>query len=302
MTRHYGHIFPQQSDDELFWKLDRPSEIYHENSKVTRADRTAMQHAKHDPIRRAYAHNAHLSLEAYYDLIQFGAKRYPQAPHLALPTVSQGLQRDLGEVIRQRQSQRHYSGQAMPLLPLATLLYFAYGVTRYAAPEDQRHPRRPVPSGGGIYPLEVYVLALHVESLESGAYHYDAYTHALEQLTAQNLREDLARTLLYDELAEGSAVAIILSGVFERPRFKYDELSYRLILLEAGHVGQNLCLTAEALGLGLCPVAGFVEDGVNTLLGLNGIDESALYLFAIGETPAIESRPTVGDDPEVNRW
>jgi SagB-type dehydrogenase family enzyme len=241
-----------------------------------------VQRAKHDPIQRAYAANTARQFQECAALLQWGSKRYPQAPHIALPPAPQAFQTDIGTVLRQRCSVRRFSGHALSLTHLSTLLFFSYGVTRYADPQQQSYPRRAVPSGGGIYPLEVYVLAFNVETLASGIYHYDSYAHALEQLGAMNCRDALAQQILYEELAYDSAIAIVLSGMFDRPRFKYGELSYRLILCEAGHVGQNICLIATALGLGACPVAGFVEDGVNALLGVNGVDESAFYLFVIG--------------------
>jgi len=285
MVSPSGHIFPQQSEAEQVGQLWRPAEIYHANSKVTRAAWHAVQRAKHDPIRRAYASNTTRWLQECTELIQRGAKRYPQAPHIVLPPAPRALHRDIATVLWQRQSARLFSGDALPLPELSALLCLSYGITRYAESESQRYPRRVVPSGGGIYPLEVYVLALNVEDLTPGIYHYEGYTHALEQLEAGNMRQTLAQHLLYDELASTSTAVIVLSGMFERPRFKYGELSYRLILLEAGHVGQNICLVCTALGLGVCPVAGFVEDGMNALLGLNGVDESAFYLFVVGKLP-----------------
>lgn len=278
-----GHIFAQQSQDDEYEKLGRVSEDFHTGSKITRVDRAASQRAKKDPVQRAYARNADRMQQAFYDLIEVGGKRYPQAPRIALPTAPQMLQRDLGEVIRARQTHRQYRDQAMTLDQIATLLFLGYGIMRYEAADPPRYPRRAVPSGGGVYPLEMYLLALRIDGLNPGIYHYDVYAHALEQLSVGKMREKLAKTLLYDELAQRAAATIVLSGVFERPRFKYGELGYRLVLLEAGHIGQNLCLLAEGCSLGVCPVVGFVEDDVNAILGLDGVDESTLYLFVIGQ-------------------
>jgi SagB-type dehydrogenase family enzyme len=280
-----GHIFPQQSAAEYLGKLWRPAEMYHENSKLTRADAQSVQRARHDPLQRAYAANTARRLQECAERIQWGAKRYPQCPRISLPPVPRILQCDIGTVLWQRQSVRHFSAQALSLSQLTALLFFSYGITRYADPQHQCYPRRVVPSGGGIYPLEVYVLAFNVADLPPGVYHYEGYSHALEQMMPGDCRGYLAQHFLYDELAHDAALALVLGGIFERPRFKYGELSYRLILLEAGHVGQNICLVCTALGLGGCPVAGFVEDGVNVLLGMNGVDESALYLFVVGKTP-----------------
>ncbi len=179
----------------------------------------------------------------------------------------------------------------MSLTQLATVLFYTYGITRYEDSQQRQYPRRTVPSGGAIYPLELYALVSNVQGVAPGIYHYDVYAHVLEGVSTSPLTHQLTQNLLYQELAHGSAVVIALSAVFERPRFKYGELSYRLTLLEAGHAGQNLCLMATALGLAACPVAGFVEDGFNDLLGLNGVDESTLYLCVVGAAEEVSICP-----------
>jgi SagB-type dehydrogenase family enzyme len=283
MAPQRDHVWPMQAADEQEHMLCLLSELYHENSKLTPADWERVQQARHDPVQRLYARHAERQLQETYERIQYGAKQYLHAPRVVLPAAPQRLQSDLADVLRRRRSAHAFSGQAITLEHLASLLYFGYGITRYEAPQTQAYPRRVVPSGGALYPLEMYALVLHVEGLVSGVYHYEVYSHALEHLASGDVHQDLRRCLLYDELCTGPAVVLVLSGLIRRPRFKYGELGYRLILQETGHVGQNIALTATALGLGVCPVAGFVEDTVNDLLGLDGVDERVLYVFVVGQ-------------------
>src|SRR5262249_43952983 len=156
---------------------------------------------------------------------------------------------DLGDVLRQRHSQRHFSGAALALEDLATLLFWSYGVTRYAD-QQQHYPRRAVPSGGGLYPLEVYLCAWHVEGLAGGIYHYDVYTHSLEQLTLGTPYGALFPLVFAPESLQGAAAVLVLSAMFERVRFKYGEFGYRLIWADTGCMSQTLSLVATALGLG----------------------------------------------------
>jgi SagB-type dehydrogenase family enzyme len=132
----------------------------------------------------------------------------------------------------------------------------------------------------------VYALVLNIAGLAPGAYHYEAYNHSLEQLIPGDLHQALWYALLYEELTVGPAAVLVLSGLFGRSRYKYGERSYRLVLKELGHAGQNVCLAATALGLGACPVDGFVEDRINDLLSFNGVDETALYLIVLGKERA----------------
>jgi SagB-type dehydrogenase family enzyme len=78
-------------------------------------------------------------------------------------------------------------------------------------------------------------------------------------------------------------VCFVLSAIFQRTRWKYRERTYRYVLLEAGHIAQNLCLAATAMGLGACPVGAFFDDDLNALLELDGRDEAALYIVAVGK-------------------
>jgi SagB-type dehydrogenase family enzyme len=283
MAPQLGHVWPMQAVDEQNHILLLLSELYHENSKLTPADWELARQTRDDPVQRLHARHAERQLQESYDLIQYGAKQYLNAPRIALPAAPQRLQSDLADVLRRRRSVRAFSGAAITMAHLAALLDLSYGITRYEVPQTQAYPRRAVPSGGGLYPLEIYALALHVTGLAPGVYHYEVYSHALEQLASGDVHQELRRSLLYEELCTGPAVVLVMSGLFSRPRFKYGELGYRLLLKETGHVGQNIALTATALGLGACPVEGFVEDRLNDLLGLDGVDERALYLFVIGQ-------------------
>jgi SagB-type dehydrogenase family enzyme len=77
-------------------------------------------------------------------------------------------------------------------------------------------------------------------------------------------------------------VCFVLSAIFQRTRWKYHERTYRYVLLEAGHIGQNLYLAATSMGLGACAVGAFLDDKLNDLLAVDGEEEAALYLISVG--------------------
>lgn len=74
----------------------------------------------------------------------------------------------------------------------------------------------------------------------------------------------------------------MITALFWRCRFKYGLRAYRFTLLEAGHVMQNLLLTAQALGLGAVPIGGYYDRRLDEWLGVDGRNESTLYTAAIG--------------------
>ena len=78
-------------------------------------------------------------------------------------------------------------------------------------------------------------------------------------------------------------MAIIMTAVFDRSQMKYGERGYRYMLIEAGHVGQNFCLTAEALGLKCSALGGTHDEPIERLLDIDGVTESVMYALAIGK-------------------
>jgi SagB-type dehydrogenase family enzyme len=184
--------------------------------------------------------------------------------------------RRLRDVLADRRSQLPTARRQVSLEDLATVLATAYA----AAPRDG-FPRRPVPSGGALYPLELYALPLDVPGLGPSAFHYHPFRHRLEPLRPFRPTE-LAQALVDPTLTERSALLVVVTAMFWRARFKYGLRGYRFALLEAGHVAQNLVLAATSLGLPSLPLGGWYDRRVDTLVGADGLDESAVYVVCIG--------------------
>jgi SagB-type dehydrogenase family enzyme len=161
---------------------------------------------------------------------------------------------------------------------LAAVLGAAY-VARSRS--DGGPPRRPVPSGGALCPLEVYALPLAVPGLGQAAFHYNPFGHRLTPIRPV-LEEDVAASLVDPTLTKNAAAVLVLTAMFFRTRFKYGLRGYRFALLEAGHVVQNVVLAATALRLPAVPLGGWYDRRVDELVGANGLDEAAVYLVALG--------------------
>ncbi|UCC87421.1 MAG: SagB family peptide dehydrogenase [Anaerolineales bacterium] len=204
-------------------------------------------------------------------------KIYPEAEQIALPDPHdyQGL--SLEEAIQKRRSIRDYAPQPLSLEELSRLLYAAQGIT------DQRRAFRAAPSAGALYPIETYTIVHDVVGLQPGLYHYAVADHALEQLQIKNLRKEIMIAGIAQEMLGQAQACFVLSAVFQRTRWKYRERAYRYVLLEAGHIGQNLYLAATSMGMGACAAGAFLDDELNKLLGLDGEDEAALYMLSVGK-------------------
>jgi SagB-type dehydrogenase family enzyme len=196
-------------------------------------------------------------------------------------------------VIGRRRTVRDYDGGAIDLARLSTVLHTAYGITGECMLEGNIPLMlRSVPSGGGLYPLELYVIASRIEGLERDeVYHYLAREHALERLGREVPVAELSATLLGSrpECVLPSAATILVAGVFVRMTYKYDDRGYRFVLMESGAVSAQINFAATGLGLGSCQVAGYYDDRVNAYVGVDGVNESVLNCVVVG-CPAAASR------------
>jgi len=140
-----------------------------------------------------------------------------------------------------------------------------------------------VPSGGALYPLEIYFYTEYVEGLAAGLYHYNPSANNLRHLFAGGLSNQIAVALVQPDLMRGSSVMFFITAVFERSTFKYGDRGYRFTLLEAGHVAHNMNLTALGLGLGSVNIGGFFDRQIDELMGLDGVKHSTIYLLGVGK-------------------
>ncbi|MGC9396082.1 MAG: SagB/ThcOx family dehydrogenase [Anaerolineae bacterium] len=205
-------------------------------------------------------------------------KVYPDAPRIPLPDPGDARGLSLEDAIRQRRSVRTYTGASMTREALSRLLFHTGGITA----EQWSTGLRAAPSAGALYPIETYVLAHRVEGLDAGVYHYAVQDHALAQVRAGDVRNEIVRAGILQNFLGEANVVLVLTSIFQRLRWKYRERTYRYALLEAGHIGQNVYLAATSLGMGACAVGAFNDDAVNALVGVEGVEEAALYVLAVG--------------------
>lgn len=174
-----------------------------------------------------------------------------------------------------RRSTRNYTEEPLTLQDVSQLLWAAQGTT------DNRGFRT-APSAGGLYPLEVYIVAGNVANLAPGIYQYGTDLHALIPIIAGDRRSELADAALGQAWVKAGAIVIVFTAVYERTTGKYGERGIRYVHIEAGHAAQNLCLQATAMGLGAVTVGAFHDEQVVKLLNLPG-DEQPLYLIPVGK-------------------
>lgn len=182
-------------------------------------------------------------------------------------------------VLTNRISARKFSDYSLNLNKLLTLLHYSAGTRK----EKTKNIKRYYPSAGARYPLEVYFLNLKGGGLRRGAFHYHVRTGQLEYLwTSENFQTDVLNNFNQDWIRQSSGL-IVISAVFWRNEMKYGSRGYRHIWMEAGALTQNIYLLSAALNVACCSIGGFIDDGINSLLDLDGVDESVLSVIAVGE-------------------
>jgi len=182
-------------------------------------------------------------------------------------------------VIKNRHSTRKFSEEPLSLMNFSLLLFGMSGLNRIFP----QFSFRTVPSAGGLYPIEIYPVINNVVSIQKGLYHYDIQNHSLELLKEGDFRIKVSEGCLDQNLAFNSAVNFIWTAVIGRSQWKYLQRCYRYIYLDAGHVGQNLYLVAEALNLGACTIGAICDDELNQFLEIDGKNETTIYVGVVGK-------------------
>lgn len=175
---------------------------------------------------------------------------------------------------------------------LARLVYFTYGVTGAIAGADQPVYLRAAPSAGGLYPAELYVVVRDHPELAPGAYGYLPTRHALAPLWEGSAVATAVVEACYGNAAVAAApLLLVISGVFARSQWRYQERAYRRVLLDSGHVLGNVALAAPAFGLRAHITSAFCDDRLNLALRLDPAAEGALAVVAINLPGPVE-RPS----------
>ena len=245
----------------LMERAGRPGSLSDRLPGLVELDRTSFPRWR-DRIARAEAeHEAGGGVPAL-------PRGYPGHPWWQLPRVRRRVRPSLDSALTQRRSTRELATVMLPISVLARLLWFGHGAH---LPTDVHAggPRGPVPSAGGLQALELYLAIFESGWLPAGFFHYDRVQHGLALVAPAVTRLECERDLV-PALATvaGGAFLWILVGDGARVQHKYGERAARFLVLEAGHLMQNLCLLSSSLGLATVPLGGFYERALASHLAL----------------------------------
>lgn len=207
---------------------------------------------------------------------------------LELPKPKQ-LRAGLTSTVSSRRSHRSFSGQAVRLVDLATVLHHVQGVSGEIANGQHNEPDATVklrmsPSGGGLYPVRVYVFAINVAGLASGAYRYLPSHHRLAPVGEPVPGDRLLSLLDFTDFPAGSG-GFALTYVYDLyvNSRKYGDSGLVYALIETGGMSLNAHLAATALGLRGCDQGGYDKPRLERALGLDSVSQHVVHFTVIGD-------------------
>jgi len=192
---------------------------------------------------------------------------------ITLPKPNYSSDVSVEEALKNRRSIRKYKNERLTLTEVSQLLWAAQGIT-------VSWGGRTAPSAGALYPMEIYLVAGELEGIEAGVYRYNPKEHAIIKQVEGDMRPKLSDAALGQEVIRDAPISLILAAVYERTTQKYGQRGIRYVHIEVGHVGQNVYLQAETLGLGTVMVGAFDDQKVKDILGLD--NEEPLGIMPVG--------------------
>lgn len=192
------------------------------------------------------------------------------------------------ETIKQRRSRRKYTNIPFTMAELSYLLYTTQGVHRVVKKDEKPFvTMRTVPSAGARHPFETYLVILNAENLKPGIYRYLALDHKLEAVNTDwelsKLKVKVTEMTLGQKFASTCNALFAWSCVPYRAEWRYNIASHKAMLLDAGHICQNLYLACESIEAGTCAIAAYDQEKVDELLGIDGENEYSVYLAPAGK-------------------
>ncbi len=192
---------------------------------------------------------------------------------IKLPSFSREGELSVEEAVYNRRSRRRYGKGELTLFEVSQLLFVAQGIT------GEGGRKRAAPSAGATYPMETYLVAGNVKELDKGVYRYIPQGHSIELINKGDKRKQLTAAALGQVYIMNAPVSIVLAAEYERTMGRYGQRGRRYVHMEAGHIGENIYLECESLGLSTVVIGAFSDSLVKKILG---IDEEPLYIMPVG--------------------
>lgn len=200
-----------------------------------------------------------------------------------LPKENKNILRnhEVHECIKDRKSHREYIDCLISIDELGYLLWATQGVKEIRG--DNYATVRTVPSAGARHPIETYLAVNRVEGLQRGIYRYLPLRHQLLFIKEEkDIEEKIRQGALDQAFAGKAAVNFIWTCLPYRSEWRYEDRSHKVMLLDVGHVCQNLYTACQALGFGTCAIASYDQEKMDAMIEVDGEEEFVVYMAPVG--------------------
>ena len=263
-----SELAADENDFRSVWRWNAPSAVLH--AAVTDREICNLDEQSAQQVRFAEEEPSP----------ELGYAPEPDAPRHSF--LDPELHAGLFDTMSRRRTVREGRSHVLEYDVLGELLFAGFGIVDWTENAACRLPLKFAPSGGARNPFDAYILVRSVEGLEPGAYRYSGIDNCVVPLGG-NMDATLAELMGGQDWADTASCLIVLVANFERPMWKYrgDDNAYRVVLIEAGHIAQNVMLVATEHGLSACPSAALDHAAVSRTFDLERFKQSGIYALAI---------------------
>ena len=188
---------------------------------------------------------------------------------------------DLKPYIKEKSDSFDNNSEAQWWQRLSRLLFCSYGLTARMPSMGSTVYLRAAPSAGGLYPAEMYVISKGTQLLPPGLYNYQCRTHSLMHYWESDVWEKLQSACLENDSLQNAELAIVITSVFYRSFWRYEDRAYRRICLDSGHLIGNIELASALTNYHPHLIGGFVDEDVNELLYIDPKLEGAIAVVGL---------------------
>ncbi|WP_421656871.1 SagB/ThcOx family dehydrogenase [Leptothermofonsia sp. ETS-13] len=166
---------------------------------------------------------------------------------------------------------------------LSWLLYSSYGLTGEISIPDNPHYLRAAPSAGGLYPAEIYLISRGTPLLPAGLHHYHVRTHSLMHFWESDVWTKLQTACFWHPVLENTQLALVITAVFFRSAWRYQDRAYRRILLDCGHLLGNIELACAMNDYRPHLIGSFMDEAIDQILYLDAEQEGAIAIVPLAD-------------------
>ena len=167
---------------------------------------------------------------------------------------------------------------------LSRILHFSAGITKTLRRPGGPMAFRAAACTGALFHIELYVVCGDIPGLHAGVYHYDPDGSSLDLLREGDHRLAVANAAGGEPGVAAAPATIVFTDVTWRNACKYQAREYRHAFWDCGTVLANTLAMCSASGVPARVAAGFMDDSISELLGLDPLRELPLAVVPLGSS------------------